>query len=308
VASGLGPAFTAAVIGDAAPFWTRAPPATAAPAGDAPIQIASTAERIEPLPEPAPLEGAPYWAVPAPPPAPATPFPEPSDVQGAPFWTIAAPAPERIEPLPEPIEVQGTPFWSIVAPAPERIEPLPEPAEIQGAPYWAVPVATPAPERIEPVPEPAELEGLPFWAQPAPPLAPERIEPLPEPGELLGAPFWTVPPPMPAAVTPAPAPQAVAVVPAVDPARVAFSLRRGTELLAVGDISGARRFLEAAARDGSGQAAFALAETFDPRAPVRRGVIGAPPDRATALQWYRRAQALGVAEAATRIATLEANR
>lgn len=84
--------------------------------------------------------------------------------------------------------------------------------------------------------------------------------------------------------------------------------RRGEALAAIGDISGARRFLERAARAGSGAAALAMAESFDPRILPERGVIGLPPDRAAALAWYHRALALGIAEAASRIANLEAER
>jgi TPR repeat protein len=77
-------------------------------------------------------------------------------------------------------------------------------------------------------------------------------------------------------------------------------------LLALGDISGARRFLVRAAEGGSGPAAQALAETYDPRLLRERGVVGLAPDRAAALAWYRRAAALGAPEAAARIAILEA--
>jgi TPR repeat protein len=57
---------------------------------------------------------------------------------------------------------------------------------------------------------------------------------------------------------------------------------------------------------GSGVASLAMAETFDPQALARRGVLGLEPDRAQALLWYRRAVALGAEDAAARIAILEA--
>jgi hypothetical protein len=293
------------------PFWD-VPALTAAPAPD----------RVEPLPEPDAVEGAPFWTTPVP---------------------VTAVAAERIEPLPEPGEVRGTPFWTdpvaVIRAAAAPVEPVAEPPELQGMPFWAQAAPPPAAERSDPIPEPAEPLGAPFWAQPVPtPLAapapaasetpaPAAVEapapetlatPAPAPTGTPAPTPLAPPAPAPAAI-PAPAPpappiaappatQAPAPAAATDPARAAFAFRRGSELLAVGDISGARRFLESAARDGNGAAAFALAETFDPRAPLRRGVIGAPPDRAAALQWYRRAETLGIAEAASRIATLEAQR
>ncbi|WP_270936848.1 SEL1-like repeat protein, partial [Falsiroseomonas oryzae] len=110
-----------------------------------------------------------------------------------------------------------------------------------------------------------------------------------------------------------PVPPPVAIVappaaPAIDPALVEAMLRRGQALLDIGDISGARRFLERAAAGGSVTAAIAMAETFDPVALARRHVVGMAPDRAAALDWYRRAAALGSSEAAARIANLEAQR
>jgi TPR repeat protein len=92
----------------------------------------------------------------------------------------------------------------------------------------------------------------------------------------------------------------------MSPEDIEAARRRGEALAALGDISGARRFLERAALGGSGPAALAMAESFDPRKLAERGVIGLSPDRAAALTWYRQALALGVAEAAPRIARLEA--
>ena len=92
----------------------------------------------------------------------------------------------------------------------------------------------------------------------------------------------------------------------MSPAEVEAARRRGEALAALGDISGARRFLERAALAGSGAASLAMAESFDPQKLAERGVIGLSPDRTTALTWYRHALALGVAEATPRIARLEA--
>ena len=83
-------------------------------------------------------------------------------------------------------------------------------------------------------------------------------------------------------------------------------LRRGSELMDIGDVSGARRFFERAAAGGSGQAALEAGGTYDPRVLQAMGARGMPPDRDAALTWYRRAAALGVADAEARIRALEA--
>jgi TPR repeat protein len=93
--------------------------------------------------------------------------------------------------------------------------------------------------------------------------------------------------------------------PPADPRLTATLLRRGTSLLAIGDISGARRFLERAANERSAEAARLLAETYDPNTPPGLQTRGLQPDRAAALRWYRRAAALG-ASVDRPIAALEA--
>lgn len=73
----------------------------------------------------------------------------------------------------------------------------------------------------------------------------------------------------------------------------------------IGDVSAARRFFERAAAGGSGEAALQVGATYDPRVLETIGARGIPADRARALDWYRRAAAMGVAEARSRIAALE---
>jgi TPR repeat protein len=84
-------------------------------------------------------------------------------------------------------------------------------------------------------------------------------------------------------------------------------LRRGHSLLELGDISGARRFLERAEAGGSAEAARALAETYDPRTLAGFRTRGLQPDPLAALAWYRRAAALGAA-VGPQIAALESSR
>jgi TPR repeat protein len=88
---------------------------------------------------------------------------------------------------------------------------------------------------------------------------------------------------------------------------VAALVRRGEALLAIGDISGARRFFERAAQSGSAAAALAMGGTFDPRVLAQLGARGIAPDRAAARTWYQRAAALGEAEAAARISALDSS-
>lgn len=82
-------------------------------------------------------------------------------------------------------------------------------------------------------------------------------------------------------------------------------LARANALLRQADISSARQLIELALARGSAQAAFMLAETYDP--PVleswrARGVAG---DRAKARDLYQRAKAGGIEEAEERIKALK---
>jgi TPR repeat protein len=119
---------------------------------------------------------------------------------------------------------------------------------------------------------------------------------------------------------PAPAPPAAALArPAAQlpvtplavpdpPAVVGAMLLRGEALLAIGDISGARRFFERAAASGNAAAAFAMGGTYDPGLLATIGARGITPDAPAALAWYRYAATLGETRAAGRIAALEGSR
>ncbi|MBV1797539.1 polysaccharide biosynthesis/export family protein [Siccirubricoccus sp. G192] len=87
-------------------------------------------------------------------------------------------------------------------------------------------------------------------------------------------------------------------------AMIAALLRRGHALLALGDISGARRFFERAALSGSAEGALAAGGTHDPIALGRLRAVGIQPDPAAAAAWYRRATELGAADAEIRLAAL----
>ena len=91
------------------------------------------------------------------------------------------------------------------------------------------------------------------------------------------------------------------VLPAAELQRLTI---RASELLRLGDISGARLLLGRAAASGDARAIFALAETYDPNRLAALGVRGirGEPERAKAL--YAEALAEGVAEARLRLSDL----
>lgn len=98
-------------------------------------------------------------------------------------------------------------------------------------------------------------------------------------------------------------------VPAVSPMPaeiIAALIKRGDELLRIGDISAARLAYERAAAGGSAQAMNALGTTYDPSFLNRLNARGIRPDPAMAAEWYRKAAALGDAAAAAHISQLPA--
>jgi hypothetical protein len=106
-------------------------------------------------------------------------------------------------------------------------------------------------------------------------VAPPTVEPLTLPG--------------PAAATP------------LVSSDIAEWLKRARDLIARGDISGARLLLERAASGADPRALMALAETYDPAMLSRWGARGLKGDTAKARNLYQRAAEAGVAEARTRM-------
>ena len=94
-------------------------------------------------------------------------------------------------------------------------------------------------------------------------------------------------PPM-VSTTPEP-PRAAASADPLSAALVSALMKRGDQSLALGDIAAARQLFERAAGAGNAAAATALGKTYDPNfvAP------GGKTDAATAVDWYRKAAALG---------------
>jgi type II secretory pathway predicted ATPase ExeA len=70
-------------------------------------------------------------------------------------------------------------------------------------------------------------------------------------------------------------------------------LDRGDQLLALGDVASARLFYRLAAKKGSAKGAMAMGSTYDPVYLERIGFVGARPNPAEAIKWYRQAIDMG---------------
>ncbi|MEH2511414.1 hypothetical protein V1291_002768 [Nitrobacteraceae bacterium AZCC 1564] len=91
----------------------------------------------------------------------------------------------------------------------------------------------------------------------------------------------------------------------IDQAELARLLKRGTELIDVGDIASARLLLQRAADAREPQAAFALAGTYDPAVLSRVKAYGIVPDPVMARTWYEKAKEFGSSEAQQRLEQLQ---
>jgi TPR repeat protein len=81
-------------------------------------------------------------------------------------------------------------------------------------------------------------------------------------------------------------------------------IRRGDEMMAIGDISAARRLYERAATAGSARAATAAGRTYDPEFLAGVGARGIAGEPEMARSWYQRAAELGDEEGRARLARL----
>jgi hypothetical protein len=86
---------------------------------------------------------------------------------------------------------------------------------------------------------------------------------------------------------------------------IALLLQRGHAASAYGDITGARLLFERAAALGSPAAATEAGKTYDVEYLLSIGARGIRADQAAAAAWYRRAAALGNAEARERLTRIE---
>jgi hypothetical protein len=102
-----------------------------------------------------------------------------------------------------------------------------------------------------------------------------------------------------APVPPKPPPSAapVASAPQLDLGLLPLFLSRGNAMLALGDISAARRLYERATALGSAGAATRLGNTYDAAFLASIQARGIVADQAAAIAWYRKAAALGDTEA-----------
>src|SRR5690242_18928992 len=74
----------------------------------------------------------------------------------------------------------------------------------------------------------------------------------------------------------------------LDPERVAWLVRRGADLMGMGDFAAARLILRPAGEAGDPQAALMLGVIFDPVMVADLGVIGLAPDAGVARARYQR--------------------
>jgi len=87
----------------------------------------------------------------------------------------------------------------------------------------------------------------------------------------------------------------------LEASEITLLMRRGTELMASGDIVAARMMFQPAAEAGEASAAFALAETYDPLVLEKLATTGIKSDIALAHQWYEKARELGSTAAPGRL-------
>ena len=130
-------------------------------------------------------------------------------------------------------------------------------------------------------------------AAPAPTPA-QAPSPAPAPRQATAAP---APSPAPAQAAPRVQEQTAALAPAppvvspTDPG--AWNIRRGNELLTLGDIASARLFFEEAISQGSAAGHTALARTYDPLYFVEAQISGPEPDAERAVAHYSEAVQAG---------------
>ena len=93
-------------------------------------------------------------------------------------------------------------------------------------------------------------------------------------------------------------------LPPLRPSDLAY-LERARALVKSNDIAAARLIFTRLANNGVAEAAFELGRTYDPEFLKTIPVAGLEPDREVAWQWYKRAAALGNADAKSRLAKLK---
>ncbi len=110
-------------------------------------------------------------------------------------------------------------------------------------------------------------------------------------------------PPLAVAPPPAPAPSIPPKL-TITPEAESSMLERAGRLLGTGDVASARLLFEHVAKKGSGKAALALAQTYDPAFLRSINAVGLKPDREKAKEWYGIAMQLGQEAARERLTAL----
>jgi hypothetical protein len=118
---------------------------------------------------------------------------------------------------------------------------------------------------------------------------PAPVAPAPQQPQVIASP--------PAAAPAVATPQAAEPIRELSPNEIAGFVRRAQELLASGDLQGARVLLTRAADAHDARAALLLAKTFDPIALKQFSATDRGPDVAQARNWYQRAREWGSPEA-----------
>jgi hypothetical protein len=158
-------------------------------------------------------------------------------------------------------------------------------------PPAAQPPAAPA-VAPQPQPQPQAVAALP----PPAAAAPAPASPFPAPVKPSVSEPVTPPAPKPAGGLPE-----ARVLDFMSREEIDGLVKRGQDLLAIGDISGGRLLLTRAAEAGDARASFALAGTYDSAVVATLGVVGAFPDPVRARAWYQKAAEQGSTEAARRL-------
>jgi hypothetical protein len=276
---------------------TAAATGTSAPSAIPPAAIAAPAAEPTPAP-PAAVETPAAAAAPVAATDPAASSPTPSPVDATDVVVAPTPAPDAPVAAASPSPAAAsTPAAAPPASAPTTVAEAPAAALSPSSDVAYPPVAaTPAPAPV--------ADTLVVASPPSPAAAAAAPEARPQIAAIAPA---TPPRAEPPAAAPLPAAPAATREPA--PASAASPLlTRADQLLALGDMSAAREFLELAADAGdaaSATAAFRLGQTYDPlflRQTAARGVAANP---IKAALWYRQAADAGNREAAARLAALQ---
>jgi hypothetical protein len=123
----------------------------------------------------------------------------------------------------------------------------------------------------------------------------------PAPAPVVASPVVASPAP---AAAPAPA-APPAPVKTLDADTLAGLMTRAKSLMAVGDLAAARLLLERAANAQDANAAFILAQTYDPAVLGTQDTRSITADPAAARSWYQKAAQLGSADARQRLSQLQ---